>query len=176
MVGFRSDPRWTGFIFNMDQREHMSLSGSGSYYFHRGSTEQVAGFQDLSIMNQLSNANLYFPSNTGSSLITLPLDTSSTISPHEVSVGPTSAVLQGEPMRRKRGRPRKYGWDGAVPSALLPSTPNPVTVSRTEKRRGRPPGRKLKLASLGNHMTYGPSIKNCIILLISDSLRRFSKK
>ncbi|XP_073065011.1 AT-hook motif nuclear-localized protein 11-like [Primulina eburnea] len=155
----------------MDQREHMTLSGSSSYYIHRGSKEQVAGFQDLTIMNPLSNANLHFPSNTGSNFIgsTLPLDTSSTISPHRVSVGPPSAVLQGESMRRKRGRPRKYGQDGAVPSASLPSTPHPVTVSRTEKRRGRPPGtgRKLKLASLGMPMlNFGGTLTPHVIHVV----------
>ncbi|XP_073142683.1 AT-hook motif nuclear-localized protein 11-like [Henckelia pumila] len=156
----------------MDQREHMTLSGSGSYYMHRGSMDPVAGFQDSTIMNSLSNANLHFPSNIGSSLIgsTLPLDTSSTISPQRGSAGPPSAVLQGEPVRRKRGRPRKYGRDGAVPSALFPSTSNPMlTVSRTEKRRGRPPGtgRKLKLPSLGaSLLNFGGTLTPHVIHIV----------
>lgn len=156
----------------MDQREHMTLSGSGSYYMHRGSTEPVAGFQDSTIMNPLSNANLHFPSYIGSSLIgsTFPLDTSSTISPQRVSVGPPSAVLQGKPIRRKRGRPRKYGRDGAVPSALFPSTSNPMlTVSQTEKRRGRPPGtgRKLKLAPLGpSLLNFGGTLTPHVIHIV----------
>ncbi|XP_075501080.1 AT-hook motif nuclear-localized protein 11-like isoform X1 [Primulina tabacum] len=155
----------------MDQRERMTLSG-GSYYMHRGSTEPVAGFLDSTIMNSLSNANLHFPSNIGSSLIgsTLALDTSSTISPQRVSAGPPSAVLQGEPVRRKRGRPRKYGRDGAVPSAFLPSTSNPtLTVSRTEKQRGRPPltGRKLKLSCLGaSLLNFGGTLTPHVIHIV----------
>ncbi|KZV37107.1 DNA binding protein [Dorcoceras hygrometricum] len=156
----------------MDQREHMALSGPGSYYMHRGSTEPVAVFQDSTIMNPLSNANLHFPSYTGSSLIgsTLPLDTSSAISPHRVSVRPPSTVLQAEPVRRKRGRPRKYGRDGSVPSALFPSTSNPMlTVSGTERRRGRPPGpsRKLKSASLGaSLLNFGGTLTPHVIHVV----------
>lgn len=73
-------------------------------------------------------------------------------------------VREGEPVKRKRGRPRKYGPDGSVALALSPlsaTTPAAsggsgmsaaVSGSATPKRgRGRPPGtgRKQQLASLG---------------------------
>ncbi|RDX95769.1 AT-hook motif nuclear-localized protein 5, partial [Mucuna pruriens] len=65
----------------------------------------------------------------------------------------------GEPVKKKRGRPRKYGPDGAVSLGLSPmsATANstPGSASPSEKRpRGRPPGsgRKQQLASLGEWM------------------------
>lgn len=54
-----------------------------------------------------------------------------------------------EPVKRKRGRPRKYGPDGTVSLAL---TPGEASEGPAQKRgRGRPPGsgRKQQLAALG---------------------------
>lgn len=144
----------------MDRRESLTLTGSGSYYLHQGTAESVMG---LPGMNLLSNSGMHFQSNTGRNLIgsTLPLDASSSMSPHGINVGPSPALgggpppamMQGEPVRRKRGRPRKYGRDNAVSLALSPSTSNPVPFVRpTHKRRGRPPGtgRKQQQSPLGN--------------------------
>ncbi|CAK9146938.1 unnamed protein product [Ilex paraguariensis] len=39
---------------------------------------------------------------------------SSTIPPHGLNLGAPSDVTRGEPVPRKRGRPRKYGHDGIV--------------------------------------------------------------
>ncbi|PIN22852.1 hypothetical protein CDL12_04448 [Handroanthus impetiginosus] len=136
----------------MDQREAMSLTGSASYYVHPGTAESVTGLQNSPNMSPLSNAAVHFQSNVGGSLNVPTLDTSSTMSPHGVNVGPPSAMQQGEPVRRKRGRPRKYGHDGAVALGLSPSMSNPAPVARpTQKWRGRPPGtgRKQQLSSLG---------------------------
>lgn len=81
--------------------------------------------------------------------------------------------MGAEPMKRKRGRPRKYGPDGTMALALSPSAPSvPVTQSSggfsppppppasggiasptsTKKARGRPPGstKKHQLEALGN--------------------------
>ncbi|KAL8495271.1 hypothetical protein ACS0TY_019430 [Phlomoides rotata] len=142
----------------MDQRDGMSLTGSGSYYMHTGG-DSVTGLHSPS-MSPLSNAAVHFQSNAGGSLTvpTLPLDTSSTMSPHGVSVGP-HGMQQGEPMRRKRGRPRKYGHDGAVSLGLSsPSMSSPSSVARpTQKWRGRPPGtgRKQQPSSLGGTVFTG---------------------
>ncbi|QHO11007.1 AT-hook motif nuclear-localized protein [Arachis hypogaea] len=62
----------------------------------------------------------------------------------------------GEPVKKKRGRPRKYGPGGPV-SLRLSATANSSPGSGTpleKKRRGRPPGsgRKQQLASLGEWM------------------------
>ncbi|OVA14060.1 protein of unknown function DUF296 [Macleaya cordata] len=143
----------------MDGREAMSLPGSASYYMQRGVSGSVSGTQTgihgPTGFRPLSNPNIQVQSNIGGNSLGStfpPVESSSAISPHGVNVG----VSQGEPVRRKRGRPRKYGPDGAVSLALSPisSTP-PVSTSSlspTQKRgRGRPPGtgRKQQLASLG---------------------------
>ena len=97
------------------------------------------------------------------------------MSHHGVNVGGSSAVAgQGEPVKRKRGRPRKYGPDGGVALALSPLSATLPTAgsaaggvgtsslsgsgsgSATPKRgRGRPPGtgRKQQLASLGEFVS-----------------------
>lgn len=95
--------------------------------------------------------------------------------------GQTATIIQhsintnsGEPMKRKRGRPRKYGPDGAMALALTPVSP-PSTVppsgggvgsgsggfslarspsSPSKKGRGRPlgSGKKQQMAALGNSL------------------------
>lgn len=140
----------------MDQREHMTLTGPGSYYMHPGTAESVTGLQNSPNMSPLSNAALHFQSNTGGSLNvpTLPLDSSSGMSAHGVSVG-QPAMQHSEPVRRKRGRPRKYGHDGGVSLSLTPSVSNPASIMRpTQKWRGRPPGtgRKQQLSSPGSSL------------------------
>ncbi|KAK1282773.1 hypothetical protein QJS10_CPB22g01510 [Acorus calamus] len=94
-----------------------------------------------------------------------------------VQHGGLTMGLGGEPMKRKRGRPRKYGPDGTMavksPMSLMPSPtsiasqsggpsptgggggfPSPLAVSPTsmKKARGRPPGsgRKHQMATLGS--------------------------
>ncbi|PSS04340.1 AT-hook motif nuclear-localized protein [Actinidia chinensis var. chinensis] len=136
----------------MDRREAMAISGS-NYYMQRGMGGSGSGpFQS-------SNPNVSFQSNIGGGSMgsTLSIEPSPVVSPHGVNVGAPSFVPSAEPVRRKRGRPRKYGPDGAVSLALLPasSTP-PVSVTPNQKRgRGRPPGtgRKQQLASLGEWLS-----------------------
>ncbi|KAL3814843.1 hypothetical protein ACJIZ3_016111 [Penstemon smallii] len=145
----------------MDQREDMSFPGSGSYYMNLNPNESVTNLQGSSpSMNHLSNATtIHFQSNTGGSNLigsNLPLDTLSTMSPRGVvSVG-APPMMQGEPVRRKRGRPRKYGHSAAVSSALSPSTSTsvPILGGLTQKRRGRPSGtgRKQQLSPLGGSL------------------------
>lgn len=79
--------------------------------------------------------------------------------------------MGSEPVKRKRGRPRKYGPDGSMALALAPAPPA-VTVTQSsgggfspppasggsasptslKKARGRPPGssKKQQLEALGN--------------------------
>ncbi|GFP93305.1 hypothetical protein PHJA_001474900 [Phtheirospermum japonicum] len=141
----------------MDQRESMMQPGSGPYY--------SSGFQPSPSMNSLS----HFQPNAGGNFFgsIAPLDNSSTMSPHgislgppppAVSVGPPPAMLQGEqPVRRKRGRPRKYGREGAASLTLSPSTSSSVPIVGTNpKRRGRPPGpgRKQQIFSIAHYAPY----------------------
>eukprot|EP00252_Welwitschia_mirabilis_P003676 TRINITY_DN1373_c0_g1_i10.p1 TRINITY_DN1373_c0_g1~~TRINITY_DN1373_c0_g1_i10.p1 ORF type:complete len:223 (-),score=24.63 TRINITY_DN1373_c0_g1_i10:175-843(-) len=68
------------------------------------------------------------------------------------------SMMRAGPVKRKRGRPRKYGPDGTMALALAPmsslSTPRPF--SPLQKRgRGRPPGsgRRQQLAALGEWLS-----------------------
>lgn len=124
----------------MDTRESMELSGSASYYMHRAMGESELGLQ--------------FQSNIEGNSIGSPLmmEPSTAIPLHGANVG----ALAGEPIRKKRGRPRKYGPHGAVSLALSPSSAPPANVTPTHRRgRGRPPGsgQKQRLASLGDSLS-----------------------
>ncbi|KAF5451580.1 hypothetical protein F2P56_026673 [Juglans regia] len=148
----------------MDQRDPMALSGPTSYYIPgslSGSGTQSGLHGSLGI-RPLSNPNVQFQPNIGGSTIgsTLQVEPPSSISPHSVNVGAPSAVVpQSEPVKRKRGRPRKYGPDGTMSLALSPSSstnPGKSTMTSSQKRgRGRPPGtgRKQQLASFGEWLS-----------------------
>lgn len=145
----------------MDRRDAM-MPGSASYYMQRGMAGSGSGPQSglhgSPGMRPLSNPNMPFQPNIGGAASmgsTLPVEPSSVISTHGVNVGTPSTLLpSNEPVKRKRGRPRKYGPDGTVSLALSPSSaasPGTVTPSTQKRGRGRPPGtgRKQQLASLG---------------------------
>ncbi|KAL7258939.1 hypothetical protein ACSBR1_004948 [Camellia fascicularis] len=147
----------------MDRREAMALSGSASYYMQRGmsGSGSGSGVQGLPGLRSITNPNVSFQPNVGGNSIgsTAPIEPSLAISPHGGNAGAPSAVQPGEPVRRKRGRPRKYGPDGNVSLALSPTSSTPPAMtprSPTQKRgRGRPPGtgRKQQLASLGGWLS-----------------------
>lgn len=82
---------------------------------------------------------------------------------HNMSV--PSGVPLSDPVKKKRGRPRKYAPDGQVSLGLspLPARPkrSPASDSQALKRsRGRPPGtgRKQQLATLGEWMNSSAGI------------------
>ncbi|XWS35776.1 hypothetical protein CRYUN_Cryun20dG0024900 [Craigia yunnanensis] len=149
----------------MDRREAMALSGSASYYMQqRGMTGSGSGTQSgihgSPGIHPLSSQHVQYQSSICATTMgsTLPIESSSGITPHGVNVGSTpSAVPPSETVKRKRGRPRKYGPDGTVSLALTPaSSTHPGTITPTQKRgRGRPPGsgRKQQLASLGEWLS-----------------------
>lgn len=74
-------------------------------------------------------------------------------SPHGLNMN------MGEPIRKKRGRPRKYGPDGSMALALSPVSPPssgpPGSGPDGMKKKGRPPGsgRKMQMDALGNLYT-----------------------
>lgn len=108
----------------------------------------------ISATQPLNAAGMQFQSNFGASSLapTLQPDPSSGFS---ATVGASSIVptAPAEPVKRKRGRPRKYGADGSVSLALSSAAISPsVSMGSTQKRgRGRPPGsgRKQQLAPFG---------------------------
>lgn len=140
----------------MDRREAMGFSGS-TYYMQRGNMPgSGSGLQGIRVTNPLSDPNLSYQSTSGANSMgsTLPMDSSPVVSPHGINVGAPSGVPAAQPVRRKRGRPRKYGPDGAMSLALLPKSSTPpvnVTPTTQKRGRGRPPGsgRKQQIASLG---------------------------
>ncbi|XP_034709243.1 AT-hook motif nuclear-localized protein 5 [Vitis riparia] len=154
----------------MDGREAMALSGSPPYYIHRG----VVGSASLSGsgihsgglhappgFRPLSNPGIPVQSNVRNNSVgqTFSVDHSQTNFPHGFNMAVPSGVPPAEPVKRKRGRPRKYGPDGNVSLGLSPMSARPSlgsgSVTPTQKRgRGRPPGtgRKQQLATLGEWM------------------------
>ena len=135
---------------------------SGSYYMQQRGIPGSGAQPDLHMspnIRPLPNPNLPFQSSIGGGSIgsTLPLESSS-ISAHGINMGAPPGAPPGEPVKRKRGRPRKYGADGTV-SLALTSTPtssgHPGALTQSQKRgRGRPPGtgKKQQLASLGKSL------------------------
>ncbi|XP_010933497.1 AT-hook motif nuclear-localized protein 10 isoform X2 [Elaeis guineensis] len=72
-------------------------------------------------------------------------------------VRPSGVLNMGELMKKKRGRPRKYGPDGGMALALIPGPcasgySNSPMSEPAIKRRGRPPGsgKKQQLDALGS--------------------------
>lgn len=152
----------------MDGREGMAFPGGSAPYYmqHRGggvggsvpgTGTQSGGFQPPSGFRALSNVSpgsaFKVESQPQHASFSHGINTGS--SPDGGSGVPSS----GEPVKKKRGRPRKYGPDGSVSLMLSPmsatasSTPGSGTSS--EKRpRGRPPGsgRKQQLATLGTFL------------------------
>nr|KJB24699.1 hypothetical protein B456_004G158000 [Gossypium raimondii]KJB24701.1 hypothetical protein B456_004G158000 [Gossypium raimondii] len=148
----------------MDRRDAMALSGSASYYMQqRGITgsgsEPESGIHGSPGIHPFSSPNVQYQSSIPVTTVgsTLAMESPSGIAPHSVNVGTPSAQPSSETVKRKRGRPRKYGPDGTVSLALTPaSAPHPVTTTPGQKRgRGRPPGtgRKQQLASLGDWLS-----------------------
>ncbi|KAG5593199.1 hypothetical protein H5410_043713 [Solanum commersonii] len=158
----------------MDIRKGMALSGSAAYYLNRGisgsgssvgsGSGTPTGVPTPSGYKSLTNANIAVQSNMGSSSGNVnsgyQVENSSSNFGHGVNISMASSVSPGsDPVKKKRGRPRKYGPDGTNMSlALSPLSSNPPSGSITpgpKRIRGRPPGSgwKQQLASVGEWMS-----------------------
>lgn len=147
----------------------MALSGSASYYIHRGgvggsgSGSQTGGLHVAPGFRPLSNTSFPSQSNVrgGSIGSTFSVEPSRASFPHGIRMGASPGIPSGEPVKKKRGRPRKYGPDGPVSLGLSPMSAarnlTPGSTTPTNKRsRGRPPGsgRKQQLATLGKYYKF----------------------
>ncbi|XP_059661769.1 AT-hook motif nuclear-localized protein 5 isoform X2 [Cornus florida] len=151
----------------MDGREGMTLSGSATYYLHRGISGSGSGSSSVTLtglhappgFRPLSNPHSSLHSNAGGSSVgsTFPVEPSPNF-PHGLNMGVSTGVPPGEPPKKKRGRPRKYGPGGTNMSlglSPMSSTPSLGSITQTPRRgRGRPPGSgwKQRLAPLGDWM------------------------
>ncbi|XP_010518226.1 PREDICTED: AT-hook motif nuclear-localized protein 9 [Camelina sativa] len=149
----------------MDRRDAMGLSGSGSYYIQRGLSGSgpptFHGSSQQQGLRHLPNQNSLFGSaSTGFGSPSLHGDPSPATAgalPHHIGVNMIAPPppLSEAPIKRKRGRPRKYGQDGSVSLALSSSSVSTITPNNSNKRgRGRPPGsgKKQRSASIGQLM------------------------
>lgn len=163
----------------MDGREGMVLSGSAAYYLNRGisgsgsvgaggggGVPSGVGVHTPPSYKSLSNPNISVQSNVGGggggtlSSTYHVVENSSTHFPHGINMSVASSVSpSSDPVKKKRGRPRKYGPDGTNMSlALSPLSSNPPSGSITpgpKRIRGRPPGSgwKQQLANVGEWMS-----------------------
>lgn len=159
----------------MDGREAMA-----SYYMQRGMGGSGSGTQ-TGLPGQGGIRPPLQPGGSVGSTFTVESSPRAAIPPHTVNVGggPLATLPSAEPVvKRKRGRPRKYGPDGTVSLALSP-TPSSTAGSvlgigsgsstpLQKRSRGRPPGsgRKQQLASLGKCFQI---IHSVACLLFQDS-------
>ncbi|KAG6533435.1 hypothetical protein ZIOFF_007304 [Zingiber officinale] len=177
----------------MDGREPQRLSASQPPNVAVGPSSYGAG------AGATTNSSIVTPDSggmfQGMRLSFLPMTSSE---PKQVDVtgslyhgGDLSAVRQGgvfnldEPMKKKRGRPRKYGPDGSMSLGLTPSSASGYSNSPgsdpTAKRRGRPPGsgKKQQLDALGTPgIGFTPhviSVKVGEARLLHDSLETMSQ-
>ncbi|XP_047339218.1 AT-hook motif nuclear-localized protein 5-like [Impatiens glandulifera] len=159
----------------MDLRESMSVSGSGSYYIHKGFHDSGSGSSNLTHTGlhashgsgymPITNPNISGQSNARDNSLVSPFSAENA-SPnigYGLNMGPPSSGggggggSSGDPVKKKRGRPRKYGPGGTHMSLELSSPLSPPSGQITpnpKKTRGRPrgSGRKQQLAKVGEWM------------------------
>ncbi|CAH9084368.1 unnamed protein product [Cuscuta epithymum] len=139
----------------MDAREGVGLSGSASYYLGRGGGSGGGGTLSYgSGYKSQANPNIAVQSNVRDGAFQF--ENQSGNAAHGI-----------DPVKKKRGRPRKYGPDGATNMSLALSTvASPVSIG-PKRAKGRPPGSgwKQQLAPLGEWMnsSAGLAFTPCII-------------
>lgn len=120
------------------------MSGPPSFYMQRGMSE----LQRQQGVHSLSNTGMPFQANImgSSSGPTLVVEPTSSVLSDGLGVGGSSmqptTTSTTPPLRRKRGRPRKYGPDGKMSLALSyrSAAPQGMSSSAEKRGRGRPPG------------------------------------
>lgn len=141
----------------LDSSEHLGIMIAPNSY------RSGAGVPSNSMIMSKSTG-VMFPINTMPSSTTKPLDASGSNYPGGGLLGmePGGMFSMSEPMKKKRGRPRKYGPDGTMALALCSTTStaefdntNTSLPEPTAKKRGRPPGsgKRKQLGSFGSSGT-----------------------
>nr|GMD78782.1 AT-hook motif nuclear-localized protein 5-like [Ipomoea batatas] len=139
----------------MDIRDGIGLSGSASYYLSRGAGSGSGGGPPPAPpgipvgFKHHPNPNIAVQANVrggGAVSSAFQVEDPPGSIVHGISMGSSSGggATGGDPVKKKRGRPRKYGPEGANMSlALSPmsSLPSPGSSTPGPKRaKGRPPG------------------------------------
>ncbi|XP_020699876.1 AT-hook motif nuclear-localized protein 10 [Dendrobium catenatum] len=174
----------------MDAREPSGLDSSehSGIMFAPNSYGIGAGFPSHSMI-MANSSGMRFPINTMPSSTTKPLDALGSNNPGDGVLGrrPGGIFSLSEPMKKKRGRPRKYGPDGTMALGLCSTTStseydnNNTSLSEpTAKRRGRPPGSG-KLRQLGALGSSGTSFTPHVIAVkagedVASKLMAFSQQ
>ncbi|KAL5994350.1 hypothetical protein ACLOJK_024399 [Asimina triloba] len=161
-----------------------------SFYMQRGmgGSGSPPGLHVPPGIRPLTNPHLPRQSSIGGASVgsAFPMESSTAISLHGISPGgPSSQAgmqISGEPVKRKRGRPRKYGPDGTVSLALssisssaAPSSGSASAPSSQKRGRGRPPGtgRKQQLASLDGGDILHPENEATIEMLLYHLIKDY---
>lgn len=168
----------------MDGREGMTLPGSASYYLNRSGiagpagsapapnfhvtggisgASQSGGIHAPPVFKPLQNPSIPLQPNVGLSGGNVSSSSFHVENPspnfpqgRSMAIVPT-ASQSAEPIKKKRGRPRKYAPDGAnvslglSPLSASKRSSSAVDSSGEKTRRGRPPGTgwKQQLANVG---------------------------
>eukprot|EP00249_Psilotum_nudum_P022178 c28406_g1_i1 orf=827-1960(-) len=135
-------------------------------YYHRGGlgfasgsslmTSPPSGIHSLAAMRYPSNLPVTisaspdsptsYPSEGAPTIVTQPTSTSPFPG---MGMGMGVDMASGEPMRKKRGRPRKYGAENGLGKMALGLSPLSTTMGSPREKRGRGSGRKAQMSALG---------------------------
>lgn len=146
----------------MEGREATRLASSESPVMMIGSDAYGSTFQNSSVVTPPQGAVVQQTRIPFSSVVTSASKPPEPASPFRGDSS-TPTIFHGmnlsEPLKKKRGRPRKYGPDGTMALALSPLSSVPSYSTPSFKRnRGRPPGsgKRQQLDALGNNLSkYG---------------------
>ncbi|CAH8337296.1 unnamed protein product [Eruca vesicaria subsp. sativa] len=148
----------------MDRTEPMALSGLSSYYIQR----DIPPLQTQPTFNASQGfLNFYNPNSpfgsTGFMSPPLPVESSHVEASAAVALPPSGETS----VKRKRGRPRKYGLDGSVSLALSPSLSSSMSSNSNKRGRGRPPASIGELMSSSSGMSFTPHV---IVVSIGEDI------
>ncbi|KAI4343250.1 hypothetical protein MLD38_027778 [Melastoma candidum] len=149
----------------MDGREAAAVmpSGSSQYFLHKsgvGSSETGTSNTPIGF-RAVAPHDVHGQSSVRSNFSAIPFPADVSLSNFTAHGSSMTGVPSSEPVKKKRGRPRKYGPNGKAPLGLLTKSlstcpnPSPGSDPMSPKRcRGRPPGtgRKQRLAAMGGWM------------------------